>query len=106
MSDSDPSPGDRATVSLADEEGVKRVLIVGFARVQPGTWVYEDVKRLAGDMWAEFVAWAQRYMLRPGFELANPEDMGIPRCVRTADEAMAILREDHARWRLAHGGQG
>jgi hypothetical protein len=39
-------------------------------------------------------------MLRPGFELASPEDMKIPRCVDTADEAVAIVREHHARWRI------
>jgi hypothetical protein len=44
-------------------------------------------------------------MLRPGFGLVNPEDLTIPRCVKTADQAMAILREHHARWRLAQGGQ-
>lgn len=54
-----------------------------------------------GDMWGELVAWAERYMLRPGFELANPEDMAIPRCVKTADEAIAVIREHQARWRLA-----
>jgi hypothetical protein len=37
-------------------------------------------------------------MLRPGFELAKPEDMRIPRCVDTADQAIAALREHHARW--------
>jgi len=37
-------------------------------------------------------------MLRPGFELANAEDMKIPCCVDTADEAIAIVREHHARW--------
>ncbi len=54
---------------------------------------------LAGDMWAELVDWARRYMRRPGFELANAEDMEIPQCVKGADEAMAIVREHHARWR-------
>lgn len=239
MSDAVSSQQRPATVSLADEEGVKRILvdtvfglwglvnnlarlrpsrreryrvtIFGSARAKPGTWVYDEVKRLAGDlaemgcdivtgggpglmraanegaqertaaervqsvgirvdlpfeqevnpfvqeafehqtfftrlhhfvllsdayivvpggigtvleamlvwqllqvrhlhdtpllfaggMWAELVEWAKRYMLRPGFELANPEDMAIPRCVNSADEAMAILREHHARWRLA-----
>ena len=52
-------------------------------------------------MWAELVDWAQRYMLRPGLELANPQDMAIPRYVKTADEALAMIREHHARWRLA-----
>jgi predicted Rossmann-fold nucleotide-binding protein len=58
-----------------------------------------------GDMWAELVTWAQRYTLRPGFELANLEDMAIPRCVKTADEAIAALRRHHARWRLAQEGR-
>lgn len=52
-----------------------------------------------GDMWAELVDWARRYMRRPGFELANAEDMDIPQCVKGVDEALAILRERHARWR-------
>jgi hypothetical protein len=37
-------------------------------------------------------------MLRPGFELANADDMKIPHCVDTADEAIALIREHHARW--------
>ena len=55
-------------------------------------------------MWAELIAWAQRYMLRPGFELVNSEDMAIPRCVKTADEAIAVLRENHAQWQLIQHG--
>jgi hypothetical protein len=31
--------------------------------------------------------------------LAGPEDVSIPRCVSTADEAIAVIREHHARWR-------
>ena len=30
--------------------------------------------------------------------LANPEDVNIPRCVKTADEAIALIREYHTRW--------
>jgi predicted Rossmann-fold nucleotide-binding protein len=51
-----------------------------------------------GSMWRELVEWADRYMLRPGFELASAEDMTIPQCVDTADEAIAIIREHHAQW--------
>lgn len=51
-----------------------------------------------GHMWADLVEWAHRYMLRTGFELANPEDMAIPHCVDTADEAIALIREHHAKW--------
>jgi predicted Rossmann-fold nucleotide-binding protein len=58
-----------------------------------------------GDMWGELVSWARRYMLRPGLELANPEDMAIPRCVTTADEATAIIRDHQARWGLAQEGR-
>ena len=55
----------------------------------------------AGEMWAELVDWAKKYMLRPGFELANPEDMTIPHCVSSADEVLAIIHEHNARWQQA-----
>jgi hypothetical protein len=38
-------------------------------------------------------------MRRPGFELAGGHDIDIPRCVDDADQAIAILREHHERWR-------
>jgi len=44
-------------------------------------------------------------MLRPGFELASPGAMQIPRCVAGADEAVAIVREHHARWQAARGAE-
>jgi hypothetical protein len=37
-------------------------------------------------------------MLRPGFELANPEEMNIPRCVDSSDEAIAVIRDHYAQW--------
>ena len=40
----------------------------------------------------------QANLLKPELALASPEDMDIPRCVNTADEAIALLREHHARW--------
>ena len=52
-----------------------------------------------GPMWKGLVEWASSQMLRPGFELASAEDIAIPRCVDHADAAIAILREEHARWR-------
>ena len=58
---------------------------------------------LVGPMWRGLVAWAEGAMLRPGFELASPADMAIPRCVDGADEAIAIIRERHAAWRTAQG---
>jgi uncharacterized protein (TIGR00730 family) len=53
---------------------------------------------LVGNMWAELVDWAKKNLLKPDLRLANPEDMAIPRCVNTADEAIALLRDHHAKW--------
>jgi len=55
-----------------------------------------------GPMWKGLVDWASAVMLRPGFELANAEDMKIPHCVDNAEQAIAIVREHHARWQAAH----
>lgn len=53
---------------------------------------------LLGHMWAEFLKWAQAYMLRPEFELASPEDFSLPQCVDTADQAIAIIRRRYEEW--------
>jgi uncharacterized protein (TIGR00730 family) len=53
---------------------------------------------LVGNMWAELVDWAKKNLLKPELNLANAEDMAIPRCVKTADEAIALLRDHHAKW--------
>ena len=54
---------------------------------------------LVGRMWADLVAWARGSMLRPESELASPEDLEIPRCVDSAEQAMTIIREHHEQWR-------
>ncbi|WP_164101034.1 LOG family protein [Candidatus Laterigemmans baculatus] len=54
---------------------------------------------LVGKMWDELVEWARRSLLREDVPLANPEDIEIPRCVPTADQAIALLREHHAIWK-------
>ena len=53
---------------------------------------------LVGKMWAELVDWARKNLLKPELNLANPEDISIPRCVNTADEAIALVREHHEKW--------
>jgi uncharacterized protein (TIGR00730 family) len=53
---------------------------------------------LVGKMWAEMVEWARNHLLTTQPPLANAEDMTIPRCVATGDEAVALIREHHARW--------
>jgi uncharacterized protein (TIGR00730 family) len=58
---------------------------------------------LVGNMWADLVGWARTHLLSSQPPLANPEDLMIPRCVNTADEAIALLREHHDQWLLAEG---
>ncbi len=56
---------------------------------------------LVGKMWGELVEWATTQLLRPELPLASPQDLAIPQCVATADEAIAILRDHHSRWRAS-----
>jgi uncharacterized protein (TIGR00730 family) len=56
---------------------------------------------LVGRMWPGLVDWARTSMLSADPPLANPEDMSIPRCVASGDEAIAVLREHHDQWRRA-----
>jgi uncharacterized protein (TIGR00730 family) len=53
---------------------------------------------LVGKMWRGLVDWSATAMLDPRLPLASPEDMKIPVCVDTADEAIAMVRDLHARW--------
>jgi uncharacterized protein (TIGR00730 family) len=53
---------------------------------------------LVGRMWPGLIDWARETMLSTDPPLANPEDMSIPRCVASGDEAVAALREHHGRW--------
>jgi uncharacterized protein (TIGR00730 family) len=73
-------------------------------------WQLLQVKHLAGapliligGMWTELVEWARRHMLRPDIPLAKPEDMEIPICLKSADEAISVLRERHSTWLLEQG---
>jgi uncharacterized protein (TIGR00730 family) len=54
---------------------------------------------LVGKMWTGLVEWARASMLDPRLALANPEDLRIPQCVETADEAIAVVRDLHGKWR-------
>jgi uncharacterized protein (TIGR00730 family) len=53
---------------------------------------------LVGKMWRGLVDWARTYLAGSSPALAGMEDISIPICVDTADEAVALLREHHARW--------
>jgi uncharacterized protein (TIGR00730 family) len=65
--------------------------------------LHETPLILVGKMWAELVDWAKKHLVNAQIPLANAEDMGIPRCVNTADEAIALLREHHAKWKASGG---
>jgi uncharacterized protein (TIGR00730 family) len=59
----------------------------------------EDVPLImVGRMWRGLVDWTRSSMLDPRLHLANPEDMDIPRCVDTADEAIAMIRQSVDLW--------
>jgi uncharacterized protein (TIGR00730 family) len=60
--------------------------------------VQETPLILVGKMWTGLVDWARAHLLTTKPPLANPEDMNIPRCVDTGDEAIKLIREHHARW--------
>ena len=53
---------------------------------------------LVGKMWHGLVEWARTSMLDPELALAGEADLRIPRCLDTADEAIAVIRERHAMW--------
>jgi uncharacterized protein (TIGR00730 family) len=57
---------------------------------------------LVGKMWPGLVEWARTSMLSIDPPLANPEDLAIPVCVPGADEAIALIRAHHAKWRSGH----
>lgn len=72
-------------------------------------WQLLQVRRLdaplilVGPMWRGLIDWARSQMLRPGFELAGPQDFDIPNCVDTTDEAMGIIRRHRQEWNKQHG---
>jgi hypothetical protein len=39
------------------------------------------------------------------FRLANSEDIEIPICAGTADEAISSIRSHHASWKKEHAGR-
>jgi uncharacterized protein (TIGR00730 family) len=60
---------------------------------------------LVGRMWPGLVDWARASMISADHPLASPEDMDIPRCVASGDEAIALLRAHHDRWLRSRDGR-
>src|SRR4051794_34586790 len=50
--------------------------------------VHDSPLILVGKMWADLVAWARTHLLTSQPPLASPQDIMIPHCVNTADEAV------------------
>jgi len=58
---------------------------------------------LVGRMWKGLVEWAATHMLDPRLALASPDDLRIPQCLDTADEAIAVVRDLHGKWQARQG---
>ena len=58
---------------------------------------------LVGDMWRDLVDWAGKHMLSFEPPMAHAEDVAIPTCVHTGDEAVEVIREYHSAWALEQG---
>jgi predicted Rossmann-fold nucleotide-binding protein len=61
---------------------------------------------LVGPLWPALIEWARQAMLAFDPPLANPDDLTIPRCAASADEAIAIIRAHHATWLRAQPSKG
>jgi uncharacterized protein (TIGR00730 family) len=61
---------------------------------------------LVGPLWPALIEWARQAMLAFDPHLANPDDLTIPRCAASADEAIAIIRAHHATWLRAQPSKG
>lgn len=59
---------------------------------------YDTPLVLVGPMWKDLVAWAQKHMADRGALLARPEDLRIPTCVDTVDEAVEAIRRHRNRF--------
>lgn len=59
---------------------------------------------LVGKMWKGLVDWAGQAMLDSRTPLANPEDIRIPQCLDTVDEAIDVIRHQHDAWSAQRAG--
>lgn len=64
--------------------------------IQVGHIKKETPLIFVGKMWQEFLEWSRSNFLK--WQLANPEDLDIPHCVNTAEEAIAIVQKYQTKW--------
>ena len=58
---------------------------------------------LVGQMWNDLVDWARTHLLTTDPPLTSAQDLDFPECVKSADEAIALLRAHHAGWLRTEG---
>ena len=51
-----------------------------------------------GDQWKALLEWGRTYWLAGNPNLADPEDLEIPTCVDTVDEAIDVIRQNLEDW--------
>ena len=57
---------------------------------------------LVGKMWKGLVEWAKAACSTRGCRSQARQDLQIPQCLETADEAIAVVRDLHAKWQARH----
>jgi uncharacterized protein (TIGR00730 family) len=55
---------------------------------------------MVGGMWRELVEWGRQHWIGDGASLANPEDLDIPVCVDTVDQAVSVIRRNLDEWAI------
>jgi uncharacterized protein (TIGR00730 family) len=63
--------------------------------------LYNTPLILVGKMWSGLVEWARETMLKEGNELVSPIDLTIPKCVKTVEETVALIRQSRDAWLAA-----
>lgn len=53
---------------------------------------------MVGQMWRDLVDWGRLHWIGSEGDLADPEDLSIPLCVDTVDEAVALIRSNLDEW--------
>jgi uncharacterized protein (TIGR00730 family) len=53
---------------------------------------------MVGEMWSEFVDWADRFMVQTDMPLAAAADLQIPHCVDRVETAIEIIRKSQQEW--------
>ncbi len=60
--------------------------------------LYDKPLILVGRMWRDLIDWADDAMLSSSPQMASPEDMKIPMCVDSMDEAIVALKTAKSLW--------